>query len=288
MQDARRHGVDVRPADVTASDWDCTLERVEENMPAMDAHGAPVPTPPATDPAPARPALRLGLRMIKGLAAAAGERIAAARRERPFADVNELAARARLDRGDLNALARADALNALAGHRRNAYWHTLGVLEPLALGAAAPEEVVQPELLPPSEGENIVEDYRNLSLTLRRHPLALLRAALDERRVLDAARINAARHGQRVRVTGLVTCRQRPHTAKGVVFITIEDETGMANIVVWSNVGDRQRKELLGARLLTVYGHVERQGEVVHVIAGRLQDDSAMLGKLETGSRDFH
>jgi error-prone DNA polymerase len=193
-----------------------------------------------------------------------------------------------LDRGDLNALARADALSALAGHRRNAYWHTLGVLEPIALGAAAPAESAQPELLPPSEGENIVEDYRNLSLTLRRHPLALLRAILTKRRVLDAAQINAARHGQIVRVTGLVTCRQRPHTAHGVVFVTLEDETGMANIVVWSNVGDRQRKELLGAQLLTVYGHVERQGDVVHVIAGRLQDDTELLGRLEVGSRDFH
>ncbi|MBK8739629.1 MAG: error-prone DNA polymerase [Betaproteobacteria bacterium] len=266
VQDARRHRIEVRPADVTASDWDCTLERGAEGVPA----------------------LRLGLRMIKGLAAAAGERIAAARRERPFVDVGDMATRARLDRGDLNALARADALNALAGHRRNAYWHTLGVMEPIALGAAAPAESMQPDLLAPSEGENIVEDYRNLSLTLRRHPLALLRATLDKRRILDAAQINAARHGQIVRVTGLVTCRQRPHTAKGVVFVTIEDETGMANIVVWSNVGDRQRKELLGAQLLTVYGHVERQGEVVHVIAGRLRDDTELLGRLEVGSRDFH
>jgi error-prone DNA polymerase len=275
VQDARRHGIDVRPADVTASDWDCTLERGAEDTPALLTLAA-------------LPALRLGLRMIKGLASNAGERIAAARRERPFDDVNDLATRARLDRGDLNALARADALNALAGHRRNAYWHTLGVMEPIALGAAAPAESMQPELLPPSEGENIVEDYRNLALTLRRHPLALLRATLTKRRVLDAAQINAARHGQIVRVTGLVTCRQRPHTAKGVVFVTLEDETGMANIVVWSNVGDRQRKELLGAQLLTVYGHVERQGEVVHVIAGRLRDDTELLGRLEVGSRDFH
>ncbi|MEP6702725.1 MAG: OB-fold nucleic acid binding domain-containing protein, partial [Betaproteobacteria bacterium] len=233
----------------------------------------------------------LGLRMVRGLASDAGERIAAARRERPFADVNDVATRARLDRGDLNALARADALSSLAGHRRHAYWHTLGVEQPIALGTAVmpvPAESAQPELPAPSEGENIIEDYRNLSLTLRRHPLSLLRETLRERRALDAAQINAARHGQRVRVTGLVTCRQRPHTAKGVVFVTIEDETGMANIVVWSNVGDRQRKELLGAQLLTVYGHVERQGEVVHVIAGRLRDDTAMLGNLETASRDFH
>ena len=264
VQDARRHGVEVRAADVTVSDWDCTLEW------------------------PARPALRLGLRMVRSLAEEAGKRIATARRERPFASVNDMATRAKLDRGDLNALARADALSSLTGHRRNAYWHTLGVEAPIALGADAPTESALPQLPPPSEGENIVEDYRNLSLTLRRHPLSLLRATLQKRRTLAAAEINAARHGQRVRVTGLVTCRQRPHTARGVVFVTIEDETGMANIVVWGNVGDRQRKELLGAQLLTVYGHVERQGEVVHVIAGRLQDDTGMLGRLEVGSRDFH
>ncbi|MEO8136475.1 MAG: error-prone DNA polymerase [Betaproteobacteria bacterium] len=275
VQDARRHQVEVRAADVTASDWDCTLEYMT----------------------PSTPALRLGLRMVKGLAKEAGERVAAARCERPFADVNDLALRARLERGDLDALARADTLSSLAGHRRNAFWHTLGVDEPIALlaSSAAPPaassgvtESVQPTLLPPTEGEDIVEDYRNLSLTLRRHPLALLRKSLRKRRVLDAAQIGAARHGQTVRVTGLVTCRQRPHTAKGIVFITIEDETGMANIVVWSNVGDRQRKEMMTARLLTVYGHVERQGEVVHVIAGRLQDDTELLGRLEVASRDFH
>lgn len=229
--------------------------------------------------------------MVKGLAKDAGERIAVARRKRPFVDINDLALRARLDRGDLNALARADTLSSLAGHRRSAFWHTLGVEAPIALEAALPavaSDARQPDLLPPTEGENIIEDYRNLSLTLRRHPLALLRQSLRKRRVLDASQISAARHGQVVRVTGLVTCRQRPHTAKGVVFVTIEDETGMANIVVWSNVGDRQRKELLTARLLTVYGHVERQGEVVHVIAGRLQDDTALLGRLEVASRDFH
>src|SRR5262249_12473668 len=139
-----------------------------------------------------------------------------------------------------------------------------------------------------SEGENIVEDYRNLSLTLRRHPLALLRPLLRKRRALETREINAARHGQRVRVTGLVTCRQRPHTAKGVVFITIEDETGMANVVVWGPLSHRQRKELLPSQSRTLYGRVEREGDVVHVVAGRLQDDPPLLGKLEVTSRDFH
>ena len=229
--------------------------------------------------------------MIKGLSGEAGLRITTARGERAFRDVNDMAARASLNRRELNVLARADALATLAGHRRNAYWHTLGVLEPIEIGAAqapAPQDSAQVELLPPTEGENIIEDYRNLSLTLRRHPLALLRPTLDQRRVWDAARINAARHGQIVRASGLVTCRQRPQTAGGVVFITLEDETGMANIVVWASVGERQRKEMLTAQLLTVHGHVERQGEVVHVVAGQLRDDTHLLGRLKITSRDFH
>ena len=229
--------------------------------------------------------------MIKGLAKDAGLRIAEARQVRAFDDVNDLASRAHLDRGDLNALARADALRTLAGHRRHAFWHTLGVLDPIALGgseAPAPPDSVAVELIAPTESEDIVEDYRNTSLTLRRHPLALLRPVLDKRRIWNAERINAARHGQIVRASGIVTCRQRPQTAGGVVFITIEDETGMANIVVWASVGDRQRKEMLTAHLLTVHGHVERQGDVVHVVAGRLHDDTSLLGRLEVSSRNFH
>lgn len=183
--------------------------------------------------------------MVRGLAEEAGRRIAIAHRLRPFTDVNDMATRAQLDRGDLNALARADALVSLAGHRRNAYWHTVGVELPSDIGTEAPLESMLPDLPAPTEGENIVEDYRNLSLTLCRHPLSLLRATLRKRRILETVQINAARHGQLVRVSGLVTCRQRPR-------------------------------------------HVERQGEVVHVIAGRLQDDTALLGKLEVTSRDFH
>ena len=317
VQDAQRHGVEVRPADVTISDWDCSLESnatsatadhcvaaensvsyaAESSVESFASYAAESSAESfasfaaeerSITPEPPKPALRLGLRMIKGLSIEAGQRIAQARRAQPFDDVNQMAARAQLDRGDLNALARADALATLAGHRRNAYWHTLGVLEPIALGAAAPADSAAVDLLAPTEGEDILEDYRNTSLTLRRHPLALLRETLDKRRIWNAARINSARHGQLVRATGIVTLRQRPQTANGVVFITIEDETGMANIIVWSSVGDRQRKEMLTARLLTVHGHVERQGEVVHVVAGQLRDDTHLLGRLEISSRDFH
>jgi error-prone DNA polymerase len=145
-----------------------------------------------------------------------------------------------------------------------------------------------PELPAPTEGEDIVADYRKLSLTLRRHPLALLRSRLQQRRLATAAEIARAPHGRIVRTAGIVIGRQRPDTASGVIFVTIEDETGATNVIVWRDLSDRQRRELLGAKLLAVFGKVEREGEVVHVLAGRLADLSPMLGGLVTRSRDFH
>jgi error-prone DNA polymerase len=261
VADARRHGVDVRPADVTASDWDCTLE------------GA---------------ALRLGLRLVAGLSAAGGERIAAARRAAPFASVAELAHRARLERRDLACLGDAGALASLAGHRHAAVWDVAGVerLPPLLAGSTFDEPA--PSLPVPTEGQDIVADYRTLGLTLRRHPLALLRERLRRRRLLTAADIGAAPHGRIVRTAGIVIGRQRPDTASGVIFVTLEDETGSINVIVWRDLSDRQRRELLGAKLLAVYGRVEREGPVVHVLAGRLADLSPLLGDLPARSRDFH
>ena len=234
------------------------------------------------------PALRLGLRMIAGLTEAGAQRIVAARSARAFVDVADLARRATLDRRDLTRLADSDALRALAGHRHGAVWDVTGVerLPPLLAGGTFDEAA--PDLAAPTEGQDIVADYRTLSLTLRRHPLALLRERLRQRRLLTAAEIAQAPHGRIVRTAGIVIGRQRPDTASGVVFVTIEDETGATNVIVWRDLGDRQRRELLGARLLAVYGNVEREGEVVHVQAGRLVDLSPLLGRLETKSRDFH
>jgi error-prone DNA polymerase len=262
VADARRHGVEVRPADVTASDWDCTLE------PKL--------------------ALRLGLRMIAGLTEAGAQRIATARRQAPFADVTDLAHRAALDRRDLACLADADALGALAGHRHGAVWEVAGVLPLPPLFAGARFDEAPPALPAPTEGEDIVADYRALGLTLRRHPLALLRERLARQRLVTSAEVGAAPHGRSVRTAGLVVGRQRPDTASGVVFVTLEDETGATNVIVWRDVCERQRRELLGARLMGVFGKVEREGAVVHVIAGRLVDLSPLLGRLETTSRDFH
>jgi error-prone DNA polymerase len=276
VRDALNHGVDVRPIEVTASDWHCTLELS------------------STDPQ--RPALRLGLELINGFNEDAGLRIEAARRDRPFDSVADLTLRARLNRQEINALAAADALAPLTGHRRQALWATLG-LDPDAprsapLTAAAPVREAKVDLLAPTEGQDIVADYEHTALTLRRHPLALLRERFDAMRLCTAADVFAARPRQRVRTTGIVTCRQRPGTASGVTFVTLEDETGVINVVVWSGVAEKYRRELLGSTLMTVYGHVERieakDTPVVHLIAQRLVDHSALLGGLEVGSRDFH
>ncbi len=256
VQDARRHGVEVRTVDVCVSDWDCTLESG---------------------------ALRLGLRMVNGLSEAAARRIAA---RRPFVSVAELAQRAELNRKDLRCLAAAGALQPLAGHRRLAHWVAAGAERLPPLGAPAIEQA--PVLAAPLEGEEIIADYASLGLTLGRHPLALLRNRLKKDRLITARELQRRAHGSTVQVAGLVTCRQRPDTASGVIFVTLEDETGSMNVVVWSRLAERQRSELLGARLLGVQGFVEREGEVVHLVARRLLDHSALLGPLATQSRNFH
>jgi error-prone DNA polymerase len=179
-------------------------------------------------------------------------------------------------------------LSGLSGHRRHALWDVAGVERMPALLDAAPIDEAQPLLAAPSEGENIVADYASLGLTLGRHPVALLRERLQRQRMFTAAELKALPHGRLARVTGLVTGRQRPGTASGVTFVTLEDETGMVNVIVWRDLAERQRKELLRSSLLTVYGTLEREGEVVHLIAGRLRDQTPLLGSLITRSRDFH
>ncbi|HVO88308.1 MAG TPA: error-prone DNA polymerase [Casimicrobiaceae bacterium] len=317
--DARRHGVPVLPVDVTVSDWDCTLERQSRDegsgighegaadrettlnaMRGFDQLDIESRWPTVADPQPrascaapeswgaAGPALRLGLRMINGLTEAGAQRIMNARSARAFASVADLAHRAQLDRRDLQALADGDALRALSGHRHDAVWDITGVerLPQMLAGSEFAEE--RPTLPSPTEGQDIIADYRRLRLTLRRHPLALLRKQLQHRRISTAADVANMPHGRLARTAGIVIGRQRPDTASGVVFVTLEDETGPINIIVWRDVGDRQRRELLGARLMAVYGKVEREGSVVHIVAGRLVDMTPLLGELPTRSRDFH
>ena len=271
VQDARRHGVEVRGVDVRYSEWDCRLE------PGRNAE----------------PALRLGFRMAKGLSEPSAARIVAARTARSaatagFSCVADLARRAGLSREDLRRLASAGALAPLAGHRHRAHWEAAGVEEPSALfpDPRFPEAV--PLLRAPSEGEDLVADYRHLGLSLGRHPLALLRRCLEPLGLCRAADLRAAPNGQPARAAGLVVSRQRPSTASGIIFLTLEDETGHINVVVRRKVSARHRREVQGARLLAVHGAVERQGEVVHLVARRLEDHTRLLGRLETRSRDFH
>ena len=267
LQDAARHGVQVRPADVNQSAWDCSLE---------------------ADGVASRPALRLGLRMVKGLAEESAASIVAARRHGVFAEVGELARRAALDRDVVKVLSRASALESLVGNRHQASWAALGIEAPIAVMPAAEVREGTPMLRKPTEGEDIVADYATLGLTLGRHPLALLRPYLERQRFITAASIGRARHGDVIRTAGLVITRQRPGTATGVVFVTLEDETGVINLIVWSSLVEAQRKALLGARLMGVVGEVQREGEVIHVIAKRLEDHTPLLGGLMTRSRDFH
>lgn len=261
VQDARRHGVEVRPPDVQRSGWETILEGEDASI------------------------VRLGLHLIHGLGAEAGERIAAAR---PFRNVGDLAGRASLTRDDLDVLAAAGALSALAGHRREAAWAVAAVPVQRDLLFEAPAAESPTILRAPREGDDLVADYATLRLTLGRHPLALLRAQLERRRYVSALALRGMSHNCPARCAGIVTGRQRPGTASGVIFLTLEDETGLANVIVHPRLVERQRRELLGSRLLGVLGVLQREGDVVHLIAKRLVDHTALLGHLPTSSRDFH
>ena len=276
VRDARAHGVEVRPVTVDSSDWDCTLERREDG----------------------RPALRLGLRLVKHLSHEGGLRLLEARLERPFvhiadlagrkffdlakggaAPIADLAERAALDRRDLEALAAADALSSLSGHRHLAVWQVSGVERALPL---LPADTVTPEGVPmlraPLEGQDIIADYGSTGLTLRRHPVALLRESLTTRGVIPNQELWDQPNGRLLRAAGLVITRQRPGSAGGVTFVTLEDETGHVNIIVWERIATAQRAALLESRLLLVRGTVQREGDVLHVIAQELTNLSDLLG----------
>jgi len=269
VQDARRHGVEVRAVDAAHSDWDYILEESEDS-----GHDL---------------ALRLGLRQVKGLSRAGAERLVEARAARPFSGVADLSRRARLGRADIDALASAGALASLAGDRHRARWQALGseATLPLFEEDDAGADEAAPALRAPSEGEDLVADYASLGLTLGRHPLALLRGRLAGQHCASSAALRERAHDTPIRIAGLVVTRQHPSSAKGVVFLTLEDETGSANIIVWPKLTERYRREVLEGRLLLVDGQVQREGEVIHVIARRLEDHSALLGALPTRSRDF-
>lgn len=285
VQDARRHGVCVLPPDVTVSGWDSALETLPAGHPG--ARRAAHPHAPAAD-AP-RPAVRLGLGLIQGMREDTARRIEAARAASPFADTGDLARRAALTRHDLNALAAGDALRTLAGHRRQASWEAAASVQSRdLLRDAAIVETATPRLSAPSESQAVAADYRSVGLTLRSHPVALLRPQLAARNFQPASVLNGYPDKRVARACGIVTVRQRPQTSKGVIFVTLEDETGPVNVVVRPELIERQRRELLGAALLGVYGSWQSVDGVRHLIAQRLVDLSGLLGGLSTHSRNFH
>ena len=273
VQDAQRHGVLVRPVDVSHSNWDCTLEDC-----GLVSNG--------------QAAVRLGLRMVSGLASAAVQRIVEARLQCPFASTEDMALRAELDQGDLKALASADTLLSLSGHRRQQVWDAVALTPaPVLLKSVAVNEPVL-NLPPATQGEEVFFDYAALGLTLRSHPVLLLRPQLAGMRLHTAAQLRDLPDGRLVRACGIVVMRQQPQTAKGVTFVTLEDETGSVNVIVWKSLRERQRSQLLHSHLLAVSGvwqrDVESGGEVRHLIAQSLKDLTPLLGGLRTASRDFH
>ena len=308
VQDARRHGVRVLPIDVLASHWDCTLEG-----PLAAVPGVALP----------QPAVRLGLRLVSGLATAAGQRLVQIRQAlhdaavagKPgaapapalapefvpatcFTSTEDLALRAQLSQQDLQALAAADALASLSGHRRQQMWDAAAQHTAPALWRDVPVHEVPLALPAAHEGEEIVFDYAATGLTLRRHPLALLRPRLARWRLQTALQLHSAPNGRKVRACGIVTMRQRPGTAKGTMFVTLEDETGPVNVIVWPALVEHWRQPLLGARLLAVEGvwqcsphGPDGHAVVRHLVAQRFKDLTPLLGRMAQalqGSRDFH
>ena len=261
VRDAREHGVSVWPVDVRISAWDSGLEQG---------------------------GVRLGLNRINGLSQDAAERIVQARASAGFDGVEDLARRADLNAHDLQALAAADALQGLTGHRHQASWAVKGIdTRPTALLRATRVHETPALLAAPNEAENMLADYRALGLTLNRHPLALLRDELAAFKIQPAAVLRSYPNGRIARASGLVTHRQRPETAKGTVFVTLEDETGAVNVIVWPAVVEAQRKPLLAATLLSVFGQWQREGDVMHLVATKLIDHSGLLQGLVSRSRDF-
>jgi error-prone DNA polymerase len=272
VQDARRHGVVVLPVDVNHSHWDHQL---------LEARGGE------------QPPLRLGLRLVHGLSREGAQRLMEARQRAPFRQVGNLRRYARLDKRDMEALADADALQSLSGHRHQAQWQIMALEQPRPLltdeqcrDARYFDDGVQ--LPPPGVAEEVLSDYRATGLTLRAHPMSLLRDRYPFNRCKRQADLAALGNKRFVRIAGLVTCRQRPGSASGVLFLTLEDETGNSNIVVWRRTQQQFRRALMSGQLLLVNGIVEQKDGVIHVIAGALYDYTGELSNLRVESHDFH
>ncbi len=266
VADAQRHGVEVRPVDVTRSGWDCSLE-------------------PSGDP-PAVPALRLGLRLVKGFGKPHAEQLERARAERPFAVLGDLAARSQLPRAALETLARADAFDALGLSRRQALWAVAGLWD-APLFAGLTRQAPPPSLPAPSPREQLESDYAAVGLSVHQHPIGLVRARLQRQGVCSVVQLAEVDAGCVVRVAGLISCRQRPGTASGVVFLTLEDETGQLNVVIWPKLYQRQRRVVRTATLVQVRGKLQRENEAISLVAYDIAE-LEQAPEVSPRSRDFH
>lgn len=289
VQDAARHGVVILSVDVNESCYDSTLEFKESVS--------------------EKPALRLGFSLVKGLSVGGAEAICLARSSGRFTSVQELLTRTALNKKDIESLAAADALSALSGDRHRAFWTVAGADKPLSFcesqsgngtSSKTNSETARQSLtieqsdfgvdvlLPvPSEANNIMADYASTGLTLRRHPVALLRSHLDSYNVKSANSLQSIQNESFIKAVGIVTSRQRPQTAAGVTFLTLEDESGFVNVVVWPSLGEKQRPIVRRAVLIGVVGHVQKSDGVIHLVARELVDLSHWLGAMNLSSRDF-
>lgn len=282
VQDVQRNGVTVLPVDVRFSTWETHLVPVP-----------PGPSGPSEQPQhpgqPAQPMMRLGLHLVSGLGEAAGRRVEAARAWRQFASVRDLVQRSGLNQREAGLLANADAMPGLSEDRLHALWSARALAIPDLPLAPTADARERPAIAPLSLGQNVLADFAATGLTLRSHPIRLIRSDLSERfRVSRSDQLKAIRSGRTIAVAGLVTCRQRPGTASGVTFVTLEDEVGNTNVVVWRDVAEQFRVALLASRLLVVTGRLEHQGPITHLIATQLLDASEMLGELQVAGREFH
>jgi error-prone DNA polymerase len=298
VRDAKEHGVDVREVDVNLSEWDCTLEPLplpqaggsrgvglSEDIP----HDNPFPSPSRLREG-SNCALRLGLRQVDGLQREAAERVTT---RRPYASVEELQSRGRVPVHAVQRLAAADAFRSMGLDRRAALWDSraLKAAPDLPLFTYAEErdegaEDVPAQLPAMPLAEHVISDYQTVRLSLKAHPMEFLRAHYAAKKYVTAEQLNGLRDGKRMSMAGVVLIRQRPGTSKGVVFITIEDETGIANLVVWPKLFEKQRKIVMGARLMAVHGVIQRDpdSEVIHVVAGGLEDHTHLLSRLSDDS----
>ena len=264
VQDLQRHGTKVRPIDVRYSDWDATLEEGQT-----------------------QPILRLGMREIRGLSEDAGQRIEQARAEHPFRDVEDLCERTSLDARERKLLADAGALKGLAGHRHRARWKIAGVERTLPLFEGNPATESQIVLRPPTAADDVWSDYAATGQSLGPHPVSFVRSRLRAKRCRSAIEAGRMEHGSPVRYAGLVLLRQQPATASGVTFMTLEDETGTLNAIVWRDVARKHWRVFRESRLLAIDGIIERHDGVQHLVARSMQDYSPLLEQLDARSRDF-